>query len=279
MASSLPAPRERKRRICPKCKQELSHSAYARHQNPAVCPEIPSHDQLPTPKVAHLANISEVGMVEDACISTGTDDDFPSISPKGDVVGVEGALDANTESSLESGSEQDSNDSMSDRESDSEVCISDNEQPSSCDELEADDHRQIDLEEAVDEHQSNLMNLIIIHISMFLSFFQLCYRVSECGISLLLAFLRALLQWLSAICPNSQELRTLRDLLPCNVYYLQKLLGTKSGVVTFVVCPKCHSLYNYSDCVISHRSGKKESLKCSFIQYPQHPMLTSACEV
>ena len=29
----------RKRRVCKKCKQQLSHSAYIRHQNPAVCPE------------------------------------------------------------------------------------------------------------------------------------------------------------------------------------------------------------------------------------------------
>lgn len=31
--------RQRIRRICSKCNQELSHSAYVRHQNPTVCPE------------------------------------------------------------------------------------------------------------------------------------------------------------------------------------------------------------------------------------------------
>ena len=31
--------RQRKRKRCGKCKQELSHSAYIRHQNPIVCPE------------------------------------------------------------------------------------------------------------------------------------------------------------------------------------------------------------------------------------------------
>ena len=31
--------RERKRKRCPKCNQDLSHSAYNRHKNPAVCPE------------------------------------------------------------------------------------------------------------------------------------------------------------------------------------------------------------------------------------------------
>lgn len=31
--------RRRKRKVCPKCDEELSHSAYLRHQNPIVCPE------------------------------------------------------------------------------------------------------------------------------------------------------------------------------------------------------------------------------------------------
>ena len=30
---------ERKRKRCQKCSHELSHSAYTRHKNPAVCPE------------------------------------------------------------------------------------------------------------------------------------------------------------------------------------------------------------------------------------------------
>ena len=39
------ATRQRKRKVCCKCAQELSHSAFIRHQNPAVCPrkDLPSN--------------------------------------------------------------------------------------------------------------------------------------------------------------------------------------------------------------------------------------------
>ena len=43
------------------------------------------------------------------------------------------------------------------------------------------------------EFHMGKMGLIVVHISMFLSFFQLFYHVSERGISVLLAFLKALL--------------------------------------------------------------------------------------
>ena len=39
MASLAAVVREHKRKICRKYNQELSHSAYVRHKNPAVCPE------------------------------------------------------------------------------------------------------------------------------------------------------------------------------------------------------------------------------------------------
>ena len=101
---------------------------------------------------------------------------------------------------------------------------------------------------------------------MFLNFFQLCHRVSERAISLPLSFLKTLLSWLGSFCP---EIKTLHDVLPQNVYFMRKLLGRKSSEITcFVVCPKCHSLY---DSIVTHRTGITESAKCSFVQYPNHP--------
>ena len=41
--------------------------------------------QVPLPKVTHLANISEIGTGEDACINTGTGNSIPSTSPKSDI--------------------------------------------------------------------------------------------------------------------------------------------------------------------------------------------------
>ena len=107
------------------------------------------------------------------------------------------------------------------------------------------------------------MKPIAVPICMFLNFFQLCHRVSERAISLPLSFLKTLLSWLGSFCP---EIKTLHDVLPQNVYFMRKLLGRKSSEITcFVVCPKCHSLY---DSIVTHRTGITESAKCSFVQYP-----------
>ena len=93
---------------------------------------------------------------------------------------------------------------------------------------------QLSLKQSDTEVDKKKVKLVAFYICMFLSFFQLCYRVSEQGISLLLAFLRALL-WISSVCPNSLHVSTVRDILPQNIFNLRKLSGRKSELQTFVL--------------------------------------------
>ena len=132
---------------------------------------------------------------------------------------------------------------------------------------------QLLLKQSASEVDKEEVKHVAVYIDMFLSFFQLCYRVSEQGISLLLAFLRALLLWISSVWPNSLHVSALRDILPETIFYLRKLFGRKSKLQTFVVCPNCNLLYNFSDCFVTGQSGMTESLVCSFFQYPSHPPL------
>ncbi len=90
---------------------------------------------------------------------------------------------------------------------------------------------------------------------------------------MLVGFLKALVSWIIAISPPSPDLSPLQQFLPSNVYFLKKLLGNETKITTFVICPKCHALYRYSDCVITPRGGRQESAKCSNIKYPNHPPL------
>ena len=76
----------------------------------------------------------------------------------------------------------------------------------------------------VDTHN---LHIISLHICLFLSFFQLCYKISEHGISLLLAFIRILLFWLSSFIHSDFILQP-RDLIPTSVYFLRKICGTNS---------------------------------------------------
>ena len=60
---------------------------------------------------------------------------------------------------------------------------------------------QLSLKQSDTEVDKKKVKLVAFYIWMFLSFFQLCYRVSE------QAFLRALL-WISSVCPNSLHVST-----------------------------------------------------------------------
>lgn len=107
------------------------------------------------------------------------------------------------------------------------------------------------------------------YICLFVSFFQLCYRISERGITLLLTFIRALISWI-VVLTNSPELLYLKEMLPRNIYFLRKECGRNYSTTTYVVCPKCHCLYSLKDCTI-HQNGNVESVLCSYFPYPNHP--------
>ncbi len=42
------------------------------------------------------------------------------------------------------------------------------------------------------------------------------------------------------------------------------------GALSYVVCPKCHSIYEFDNCVYTTASGK-ESKKCCHVEMPEHP--------
>ena len=84
------------------------------------------------------------------------------------------------------------------------------------------------------------MRVVATRICLFVSFFQLCYKVSERGISILLSFIRALILWLSSV-GRSADFLMLKDMLPKNVYFLQKLCGSDTQFTTYVGVSRCIS--------------------------------------
>ena len=52
----------------------------------------------------------------------------------------------------------------------------------------------------------------------------------------------------------------------------QKCVGLLSqSFEQFVVCPPCHTIYNFDNCVIKTYDGKEKSAKCKHVQFPNHP--------
>ena len=96
---------------------------------------------------------------------------------------------------------------------------------------------------------------IVKAISFFLFFFQLKYRVSDRAISLLLLFIKGLVQAVISLVPScASAVSVIYQSIP---QYLKSLRQTftsgMNGVTEYVVCPKCSTLYEASECsMVSH---------------------------
>ena len=53
------------------------------------------------------------------------------------------------------------------------------------------------------------------------------------------------------------------------MYTVRKIINIEHGITEYAVCPKCHKLYNLSDCVLLN-CGREESKLCDFIKFPLH---------
>lgn len=83
----------------------------------------------------------------------------------------------------------------------------------------------------------------------------------------LLKFLRVVFQVLGQF---SNVIASLAQSIPSSVYSLEKSIGHSVHFTKYVVCPKCHHLYKFDECVI-HTGDRKRSKTCAFIQFPNHP--------
>ena len=59
-----------------------------------------------------------------------------------------------------------------------------------------------------------------------------------------------------------------------NNLYKQMVVENNHLFTKYVVCRKCHSIYNYDDCIVHRSSGCSESKRCSHVAYPTHPHRT-----
>ena len=126
-----------------------------------------------------------------------------------------------------------------------------------------------DTNQAVDMHGETVSNLQYI-VCLFLTFFQLCFHVSDKAVSYLLTFLSSLFTYLSSIVKDNTMLVLFSKSFPTTLYSLRKHLNLKGTYITYVVCPRCHKLYKESQCLLNI-GGIETSFKCDHIEYPNHP--------
>ena len=247
--ASIPTPRQRKRKVCVKCGQKLSHAAYVRHQNPLVCS---GETVQPKKRCGEPASTSPE---EAICGMEPTVHDDEELQHCVDE-------DVHTDNETDVESEADDVEIVSDCEDDqfgtgSESCGQSQSQFGSPEASPFGEHKE-------SSKSPQKLQIIATHLCLFITFFQLCYRVPERGITLLLSFVRALLLWIGNYLGNSDQLLLLCDMIPKNVYFLKKNCSFENGFYTYVVCPKCHTLYDLKDCIIKKRNGTNESARCTY---------------
>ena len=95
--------------------------------------------------------------------------------------------------------------------------------------------------------------------------------MTENALQHILRFMKYFVKLLGTIykCP---ALHKVSDRIPLKVITAEKILGIHDReVIEYVVCPSCHSIYSYEDCILTVGNGQTQSKLCQHIKYPNHP--------
>ena len=100
---------------------------------------------------------------------------------------------------------------------------------------------------------------------------QSVFNVTERALKALLHFLKYVILMLG-LKFQSPHLISMSDHVPVTLMKAEKLLKIDDrGITSYVVCTKCHSVYEYKECVIEKHNGMVEARLCSYVKYPNHP--------
>ena len=135
-------------------------------------------------------------------------------------------------------------------------------------ELESDD-------EAVESERSSSIEPAnpIWQFVFLLLFWQSLFRVSNAALSSLLCLLKSIIR---ILCTAFQfrSLVDFSDRLPQTLHSAYSCVGIAGDdFIEYVVCPACHSVYDYKDC-FDTIAGVKVSKECCHVSYPNHPQST-----
>ena len=115
---------------------------------------------------------------------------------------------------------------------------------------------------------------------VFISAWHAMFKVSINAINCLLKFFKLFI-WSMGNSFQLQHLCDVASAIPSSLKAVHKSLDVKDDFICYVVCPMCHSIYEYEDCVIHRSNGLKESKRCCHVQYPNHPRVslrTKTCD-
>lgn len=91
------------------------------------------------------------------------------------------------------------------------------------------------------------------------------YNLSDTLSQQLLKFFNILFSILGFFSPLCKYIA---NLLPTSLYKMNQY--SKFHFTRYVVCKKCHQVYNFEQCV-SSESGQRRTKQCPYVQFPHHP--------
>jgi hypothetical protein len=109
-------------------------------------------------------------------------------------------------------------------------------------------------------------------ILLFLLTWQFLFNVSDTALSALVVFLSTLFKMLMPF--GNKQSDSLINSFPSSLQIVHsQILQGDILFSEYVVCPKCHSVYDIADCL--EKTGSTiNSKKCHYVQFPQHSMLS-----
>ena len=106
-------------------------------------------------------------------------------------------------------------------------------------------------------------------ILLFILLWQFAFNVSDAAVSVMVVFIYQLLRVINLVCRNM--IAQWIEAFPVTLHGAHKeIIANDINFTEYVVCSKCHSLYDQDSCVIVSGSNKC-SCKCEYIQFPNHP--------
>ena len=97
------------------------------------------------------------------------------------------------------------------------------------------------------------------------------YKIFSCVTALLL-FLHHFFTIVASL-TFSNGLSDFAQSVSRDIKLLQRtIVVNRSQFIQYVICPKCHSVYNPDSCIITE-GNRKESKCCQHISFPNHPQL------
>lgn len=119
-----------------------------------------------------------------------------------------------------------------------------------------------------DEVAGKLVQVMV----MFVCLWQSVFKISDTALEIFLKFLSSLVKVLSG--STSSVITSLASMLPSSIYLLRKQSKHENceKFIEYVVCPSCFCLYKMENC-LTVESGEQVPKLCSYIKYPNHPLL------